>query len=67
MPASAGGLAVGLLMSFTSVIGPAYQRVIYPSYAVRTAFVASDGFSPVVGLPVLLGSMWLVRRGLAEL
>ena len=67
MLACAGGLAVGLLMSFTSVIGPAYQRVIYPSYALRTAFVASDGFSLVVGLPILLGSMWLARRGLAEL
>jgi len=61
--AYAGGLAVGLLMIFTSVIGLAYQRVIYPSNALRTAFVASDGYSLVVGLPVLLGSMWLARRG----
>src|SRR3989304_10281880 len=61
--AYAGGVAVGMLMTFTSVIGLAYQRVIYPSNALRTAFVASDGFSLVVGLPVLLGSMWLARRG----
>ena len=61
--AYAGGLAVGLLMIFTSVIGLAYQRVVYPSNALRTAFVASDGYSLVVGLPVLLGSMWLARRG----
>ena len=61
--AYAGGLAMGLLMTFTSVIGLAYQRVMYPSNALRTAFVASDGFSLVVGLPVLLGSMWLARRG----
>jgi len=45
------------------VIGLAYQRVVYPSNALRTAFVASDGVSLVVGLPVLLGLMWLARRG----
>jgi hypothetical protein len=61
--AYAGGLAITLLIIFASAIGLAYQRVIYPSNVLRTAFVPSDGFSLIIGLPVLLGSMWLTRRG----
>ena len=56
-------LAIALIMTVASVVGPLYQRVIYPTDELLLSFAPSDAFNLVVGLPILLGSMWLARRG----
>lgn len=62
-PAYALSLIVALIMTFASVIGLLYQTVIYPTDELLLSFVPNDGFNLVVGLPILLGSMWLAGRG----
>lgn len=57
-------LIIALLMAFASLAGLLYQSVLYPSDELLLSFVPSDAFNLAVGLPILLGSMWLARRGL---
>jgi hypothetical protein len=56
-------LIVALIMTVASVVGLLYQTVIYPVGELLLSFAPSDAFNLVVGLPILLGSMWLARRG----
>jgi hypothetical protein len=37
--------------------------VLYPTHRLLLSFAPSDAFNLLVGLPILLGSMWLARRG----
>lgn len=54
---------VALLMAVSSFAGLLYPTVVYPSEELRRAFAANDVTNLVVGLPILVGSMWLARRG----
>src|SRR6266545_4444309 len=58
-------LVVAALMAVTSVAGLSFGGaglyVVDPKYL--PAFVAQDLLNLLVGLPLLLGSLWLVRRG----
>ena len=63
MLAYALSLVVALVMTVVSVVGLLYQTVIYPTDELLLSFAPSDAFNLVVGLPILLGSMWLARRG----
>ncbi len=63
-PAYALSLVVALTMTLASVVGLLYQSAIYPTDELLLSFVPSDGFNLAVGLPILLGSMWLARRGI---
>lgn len=56
-------LIVALIMTVASVVGLLYQTRIYPAEELRLAFVPNDVVNLVVGAPILLGSMWLTRRG----
>jgi len=56
-------LIVALIMTVASAVGLLYQTVIYPTDELLLSFVPSDAFNLVVGLPILLGSMLLARRG----
>jgi hypothetical protein len=56
-------LAVALIMAVASAAGLLYQTVIYPTNELLLSFTPSDMFNLAVGLPILLGSMWLARRG----
>jgi len=56
-------LGVTLLMAVGSVMGLLYQAQLYPTDALRESSVPNDVVSLVIGLPVLLGSMRLARRG----
>ncbi len=56
-------LIVALIMTVASVVGLLYQTAIYPTDELLLSFVPSDAFNLVVGLPILLGSMLLARRG----
>jgi hypothetical protein len=54
---------VALIMTAASAAGLLYQTAIYPTDELALSFVPSDAFNLAVGLPILLGSMWLARRG----
>lgn len=56
-------LIVALLMAVASLAGVFFQSVIYSTEELRRSFVSNDAVNLFIGLPVLLGSMWLARRG----
>ena len=51
-----------ILMTVASVAGLLYSVFIYPTEALYRAFVPNDVINLFVGLPILLGSMWLARH-----
>ena len=53
---------VALIMSVASVAGLLYGSHIYPASQVSSN-TGTDALNLVVGLPILLGSMWFARRG----
>lgn len=56
-------LLTALLMTVLSLGGLLLPPIFYPTKDLRYAFVANDLVNLLVGLPVLLGSMGLARRG----
>ncbi|MGD2041515.1 MAG: hypothetical protein PVH11_11870 [Anaerolineae bacterium] len=54
---------VALLMAAASVAGLLYPTALYPAEELFEAFVPSDLVNLLIGLPVLLGSLGLARRG----
>jgi hypothetical protein len=52
-----------LLLVGASLSGLFFQTVLYPSEELRLVFVPNDLVNLIVGLPILLGSMALARRG----
>ena len=59
----ASSLVVAILMAAASVAGLMYRTIIYPTDELLRTFVSNDVVNLFVGLPILLGSMWLARRG----
>ncbi|MFZ6029233.1 MAG: hypothetical protein ACOYYS_16090 [Chloroflexota bacterium] len=55
-------LVVALLFAATSLVGLLLPESIYPTDELRRAFLANDVVNLLIGLPMLLGSLWLVRR-----
>ena len=53
---------VAIIMSVASVAGLLYGSHIYPASQVSSN-IGTDALNLVVGLPILLGSMWFARRG----
>jgi hypothetical protein len=60
---SAVSLVIAAIMALASVAGLLCQGTIYPTDDLRQSFVANDVVNLLIGLPILLGSMWLARRG----
>jgi hypothetical protein len=56
-------LLIALIMAGASAAGLLYRAIIYPTDELLRSFAPSDAFNLAVGLPMLLGSMWLARRG----
>ena len=56
-------VAIAVLMSLASTAGIVYREVFYPIDELAVGFVATDVLNIVVGLPILLVSIWLTRRG----
>lgn len=56
-------LLIVALTAGASIAGLLYPNDIYPTEELRQSFVANDLINLVIGLPILLGSMWLARRG----
>jgi hypothetical protein len=55
-------LVIAALVAISSVIGILYQKIIYPTEELIQSFLATDIVNLFIGLPILLGSMWLTRR-----
>ncbi|MGO8950765.1 MAG: hypothetical protein ACLQUY_24560 [Ktedonobacterales bacterium] len=53
---------VALIVSVASVAGLLYGSRIYPASQISSD-TGTDALNLVLGLPILLGSMWLARRG----
>ena len=56
-------LAIAVLMVMASVAGLLYPTIIYPTQELLRSFLSNDIVNLVVGVPMLLASMWLARRG----
>ena len=56
-------LVVAAVMAVASVAGLLYQTIIYPTDELIQSFVPNDVVNLFIGLPILLGSTWLARRG----
>ena len=55
--------AIAILMAVASVAGLLRRTAIYPTDELLRSFVPNDVVNTLIGLPILLGSMWLARRG----
>jgi hypothetical protein len=56
-------LTIAVLMAIVSVAGLLNRTVIYPTEELLQSFVPNDVINLFIGLPILLGSMWLTARG----
>lgn len=56
-------LVVAALMAGVSLAGLLYPESLYPIDELRSTFVPNDVINLVIGLPVLLGSLWLAWLG----
>lgn len=56
-------LLIAVLMSAASVAGLLFPGFIYPTQALRQSFLSNDVVNLLLGLPVLLGSLALSKRG----
>jgi hypothetical protein len=54
---------IAILLAAASIVGLLYRTDMYPAEALLQSFVATDVVNLLVGLPILLGSIWLARRG----
>ena len=56
-------LLIAVLMAIASVAGLLYPTRLYPTDELLQSFVPNDVINLLVGLPILIGSTWLARRG----
>lgn len=56
-------VVIAIIMVMASLVGIMHRSVIYPTEKLSIGFVSTDLLNLFVGLPVLLVSMWLIRRG----
>jgi hypothetical protein len=55
-------LLIALLMTTASLLGILFPSYFYPSKEAIESFLTNDVINLVIGLPALLGSIWLTRR-----
>jgi hypothetical protein len=56
-------LIVAIIMAAASIVGLLYPSILYPTDELVQSFMANDVVNLLIGLPILLGSIWLTRRG----
>jgi hypothetical protein len=56
-------LVIAVFMAAASITGILYRDAIYPTDELLQSFVPTDVVNLLIGLPILLGSMGLARRG----
>ena len=54
---------IAILMAVASISGLLYQTIVYPTEELLQSFLTNDVANLLIGLPMLLASMWLTRRG----
>ncbi len=54
---------IAVLMAVASVAGIVFTPAVYPTVELVRSFVPNDVTNLFIGLPILLGSVWLARRG----
>jgi hypothetical protein len=54
---------IALLTAAASIAGILFPDEIYPTDEQQQSFLANDVVNLFIGLPILLGSMWLAKRG----
>jgi hypothetical protein len=54
---------IAILMAAASIAGLLYQTIVYPTEELLQSFLPNDVSNLLIGLPMLLASMWLTRRG----
>jgi hypothetical protein len=54
---------IAVLMAAASIVGLVDPTTTYPTDELRQSFLPNDVVNLVIGLPALLGSLWLARRG----
>ncbi|HUV26498.1 MAG TPA: hypothetical protein VMW34_03940 [Anaerolineales bacterium] len=59
----ASSLVIALLMIITSVAGILYPTIFYSQEGLQEAFIPNDVVNLIIGVPILLGSLWLAHRG----
>ena len=52
---------IAILMAAASVAGILHQTIVYPTDELLQSFLANDVTNLLIGLPMLLASMWLTR------
>jgi hypothetical protein len=63
LPTYVSSLVIAVILVAASVSGLLFSARLYPTEELRQGFVATDLVSLLVGVPILLGSMWFARRG----
>ena len=58
-----GSAIIAILMTIMSVSGLLFSSAIYPTEDVLQIFLANDVINLLIGLPILIASMWLSWRG----
>jgi len=59
----ASSILIAILMTIASLAGFVSRAIIYPTEELVQSFIPNDVVNIFIGLPILLGSMWLTRRG----
>ena len=54
---------IAILMAATSIAGLLYPTIVYPTDELLQSFLPNEVSNLLIGLPMLLASMWLTRRG----
>jgi hypothetical protein len=62
-PAFVSSLIIAILAVMASVAGLLNGKTLYPNEEMYVLKVPTDLFTLCVGVPILLGAMWLARRG----
>jgi hypothetical protein len=56
-------IILAIIIAASSIVGLAFSSEIYPTVELLKAFASNDVINLLIGLPVLLLSIWLTRRG----
>jgi hypothetical protein len=62
-PIYIGSVLIVVLMAIASTAGILFRSSIYPTEELTRTFVPNEVVNLIIGLPFLLGSMGLARRG----
>lgn len=59
---AAASLGIALLAAILALAGLLLQDAVYPSEELKQSFVVNDLVNLLLGVPIILGSLWLTQR-----